>query len=57
VRKMPGKLSTLVESLGGDLPQGTFGIGHTRWATLTHTWTARGTLSLFTTGSLRTTGS
>jgi glucosamine--fructose-6-phosphate aminotransferase (isomerizing) len=33
VRKMPGKLSTLVESLGGDLPQGTFGIGHTRWAT------------------------
>ena len=33
VRKTPGKLSSLVESLEGVVPQGTSGIGHTRWAT------------------------
>ena len=33
VRKTPGKLSALVESLNGAFPPGTSGIGHTRWAT------------------------
>ena len=33
VRKAPGKLSSLVESMEGALPQGTVGMGHTRWAT------------------------
>ncbi len=33
VRKAPGKLSSLVESMEGELPQGTVGMGHTRWAT------------------------
>jgi glucosamine--fructose-6-phosphate aminotransferase (isomerizing) len=33
VRKAAGKLSTLVESLNGELPVGSSGIGHTRWAT------------------------
>ncbi len=31
--KTPGKLSTLMEMLDGSFPQGTSGIGHTRWAT------------------------
>ena len=33
VRKAAGKLSALVEQLRTDTPQGTVGIGHTRWAT------------------------
>ncbi|MEK7778027.1 MAG: glutamine--fructose-6-phosphate transaminase (isomerizing) [Chloroflexota bacterium] len=33
VCKTPGKLTTLVESLNSQLPPGTSGIGHTRWAT------------------------
>ena len=33
VCKVPGKLSTLVESLNGVFPEGIAGIGHTRWAT------------------------
>ncbi|MBI4201376.1 MAG: glutamine--fructose-6-phosphate transaminase (isomerizing), partial [Chloroflexi bacterium] len=33
IRKAPGKLSTLVESLNGVYPKGSTGIGHTRWAT------------------------
>jgi len=33
VRKAAGKLSALVEQLKTDTPQGTVGIGHTRWAT------------------------
>ena len=33
VRKSQGKLSVLVEKLEDDLPDGTCGIGHTRWAT------------------------
>ncbi len=33
VRKTPGKLMALVESLDSQLPPGTSGIGHTRWAT------------------------
>ncbi len=33
VRKSEGKLSKLVESLNGHAPQGTVGLGHTRWAT------------------------
>ena len=33
VRKAAGKLSALVEQLRADAPQGTVGIGHTRWAT------------------------
>ncbi len=33
VRKSSGKLSVLMEALGDHLPEGTSGIGHTRWAT------------------------
>jgi len=33
VRKAAGKLSALVEDLRGETPQGTLGVGHTRWAT------------------------
>ena len=33
VRKAEGKLSALLEVLAGGLPEGTSGIGHTRWAT------------------------
>jgi glutamine---fructose-6-phosphate transaminase (isomerizing) len=33
VRKTAGKLSALVESLSSEAPQGTIGVGHTRWAT------------------------
>jgi len=33
IRKASGKLATLVESLGDHLPEGSCGIGHTRWAT------------------------
>ncbi|MBI4198578.1 MAG: glutamine--fructose-6-phosphate transaminase (isomerizing) [Chloroflexi bacterium] len=33
LRKTPGKLSALVESLKGATPAGFAGIGHTRWAT------------------------
>ena len=33
VGKSRGKLSALVEALGDTLPEGTNGIGHTRWAT------------------------
>ncbi len=33
VTKASGKLSSLEKKLGGDLPQGTIGLGHTRWAT------------------------
>jgi glucosamine--fructose-6-phosphate aminotransferase (isomerizing) len=32
-RKMPGKIANLAQSIGGDLPKGTTGIAHTRWAT------------------------
>ncbi|MGD8869433.1 MAG: glutamine--fructose-6-phosphate transaminase (isomerizing) [Gemmatimonadales bacterium] len=32
-RKMAGKISDLVQMLTGDLPRGTVGIAHTRWAT------------------------
>ena len=33
VRKARGKLSVLLEALDGRLPEGSSGIGHTRWAT------------------------
>ncbi|HEV8598313.1 MAG TPA: glutamine--fructose-6-phosphate transaminase (isomerizing) [Gemmatimonadales bacterium] len=33
VRKTAGKLSALVENLRAETPQGTIGVGHTRWAT------------------------
>ncbi len=33
VRKAAGKLSNLEKQVAGDLPRGTVGIGHTRWAT------------------------
>jgi glucosamine--fructose-6-phosphate aminotransferase (isomerizing) len=33
VRKAAGKLSALVEDLRSETPQGTLGVGHTRWAT------------------------
>jgi len=33
VHRSPGKLSNLVESLHGEAPAGSTGIGHTRWAT------------------------
>ena len=33
VRKSEGKLAALVEAMGDGLPEGTTGIGHTRWAT------------------------
>lgn len=33
VRKAPGKLKSLVESMKSVFPEGTTGIGHTRWAT------------------------
>ena len=33
VRKAAGKLSMLVDRLKGDTPEGTVGVGHTRWAT------------------------
>jgi glucosamine--fructose-6-phosphate aminotransferase (isomerizing) len=33
VRKSNGKLAALLESIGDGLPEGTTGIGHTRWAT------------------------
>src|SRR5512142_2437718 len=33
VCKTQGKLKRLVEMLAGDAPEGTLGIGHTRWAT------------------------
>jgi glutamine---fructose-6-phosphate transaminase (isomerizing) len=33
VRKAAGKLSALVENLRTETPQGTIGVGHTRWAT------------------------
>ncbi len=33
VRKSEGKLSKLVNQLNGSAPQGTLGMGHTRWAT------------------------
>ncbi|HEV8613526.1 MAG TPA: glutamine--fructose-6-phosphate transaminase (isomerizing) [Gemmatimonadales bacterium] len=33
VRKTAGKLSALVENLRSETPQGTIGVGHTRWAT------------------------
>ena len=33
VRKAEGKLSVLLAALDGDLPEGSSGIGHTRWAT------------------------
>jgi len=33
VRKAAGKLAALVEDLRGETPQGTLGVGHTRWAT------------------------
>jgi glucosamine--fructose-6-phosphate aminotransferase (isomerizing) len=33
VRKSMGKLAKLVASLEGEMPQGTIGVGHTRWAT------------------------
>ena len=33
VRKAAGKLSALVDRLKGDTPEGTVGVGHTRWAT------------------------
>ncbi|NIR45249.1 MAG: glutamine--fructose-6-phosphate transaminase (isomerizing) [Gemmatimonadetes bacterium] len=32
-RKMPGKIADLTQAIGGDLPRGTTGIAHTRWAT------------------------
>ncbi|NIN72953.1 MAG: glutamine--fructose-6-phosphate transaminase (isomerizing) [Gemmatimonadetes bacterium] len=32
-RKMAGKIVDLEQAIGGDLPQGTLGIAHTRWAT------------------------
>ena len=33
IQKAAGKLSALVEKLKGNLPEGTVGVGHTRWAT------------------------
>ena len=33
VRKTAGKLAALVENLQNEAPQGTIGVGHTRWAT------------------------
>jgi len=33
VRKTAGKLQALVENLRSETPQGTLGVGHTRWAT------------------------
>jgi glucosamine--fructose-6-phosphate aminotransferase (isomerizing) len=30
---MPGKIADLAQAIGGDLPKGTTGIAHTRWAT------------------------
>jgi glucosamine--fructose-6-phosphate aminotransferase (isomerizing) len=33
VRKSAGKLSALIENLRTEAPQGTIGVGHTRWAT------------------------
>jgi len=33
VRKAAGKLSVLIDKLRADTPQGTVGLGHTRWAT------------------------
>src|SRR4026208_1527498 len=33
VRKTAGKLAALVENLQTEAPQGTIGVGHTRWAT------------------------
>ncbi len=33
VRKAAGKLSVLIDKLRADTPQGTVGMGHTRWAT------------------------
>ncbi|UCC72993.1 MAG: glutamine--fructose-6-phosphate transaminase (isomerizing) [Gemmatimonadota bacterium] len=32
-RKMAGKIIDLEQAIGGDLPKGTLGIAHTRWAT------------------------
>jgi len=32
-RKMAGKINDLVQAIAGDLPRGTLGIAHTRWAT------------------------
>jgi glucosamine--fructose-6-phosphate aminotransferase (isomerizing) len=32
-RKMAGKIIDLEQAIGGDLPKGTVGIAHTRWAT------------------------
>ncbi|HSG82727.1 MAG TPA: glutamine--fructose-6-phosphate aminotransferase, partial [Gemmatimonadota bacterium] len=32
-RKMPGKIADLARAIGGNLPKGTTGIAHTRWAT------------------------
>ena len=33
VRKAAGKLANLERAISGDIPRGTLGIGHTRWAT------------------------
>lgn len=33
VRKASGKLESLVSSMNGSLPEGSVGVGHTRWAT------------------------
>ena len=33
IRKAAGKLGILVDSLKGEMPAGTVGVGHTRWAT------------------------
>ena len=33
IEKSAGKLTSLVNRLGGVLPEGTLGVGHTRWAT------------------------
>jgi glucosamine--fructose-6-phosphate aminotransferase (isomerizing) len=33
IRKTAGKLAALVDRLKGDIPEGTVGVGHTRWAT------------------------
>ncbi len=33
IHKKAGKLSSLIEYLGGGMPEGNLGIGHTRWAT------------------------